>query len=128
MPRHPNYPGIMGGTEALMRLAVVLSLRAPDRRTPVRPQERIRNEMGILSDFFIAHASSTPNYAGGKAFEASDKCEFKSLTPSQTAQFLAVLRGREYVVDLINEFQLLTPEDAEDWTMTVPQDMVDALA
>lgn len=84
--------------------------------------------MGMLSDFFIADASPVPNYDGGQAFAASDKCEFKWLTPLQAAQFLAVLRGRPYVVDLINEFKLLTPEDADDWTMSVPQDMVDAFA
>jgi len=31
-------------------------------------------------------------------------------------------------VDMISEFKLVTPEDAEDWTMSVPQDFVNALA
>ena len=84
--------------------------------------------MGILSDFFIADASTVPNYAGGEQFEAPDKCQFKGLTPLQGGQFLAVLRGKEYVVDMVSEFKLVTPEDAEDWTMSVPQDMVETLA
>lgn len=84
--------------------------------------------MGLLSDFFIADAAPVPDYQGGEAFGDEDKCQFKNLTPLQTAQFLAVLRGQEYVVDMILEFQLVTAEDADDWTMTVPQDMVDALA
>jgi hypothetical protein len=44
------------------------------------------------------------------------------------AQLLAILRGQEYSVDLISEFKLITPEDAETWTMSVPQDMVTKLA
>ncbi|MFO0821507.1 MAG: hypothetical protein U1A77_26420 [Pirellulales bacterium] len=54
--------------------------------------------------------------------------QFKGLSPLQGGQFLAVLRGKEYVVDMVGEFKLVTPEDAEDWTMSVPQDMVDKLA
>lgn len=84
--------------------------------------------MGILSDFFIANPTHAPNYAGGDAFDAADKCQLKSITPLQAAQFLAVLRGREYDVDLLGEFQLITPEDAEEWTTTVPQDMLEGLA
>ncbi|MCL4219664.1 MAG: hypothetical protein KJ052_22005 [Candidatus Hydrogenedentes bacterium] len=84
--------------------------------------------MGLLSDFFIAHTTPVPDYQGGEAFADADKCQFKYLTPLQAAQFLAVLRGQEYAVEMINEFELVTPEDAEDWTMLVPQDMVDALA
>ena len=84
--------------------------------------------MGLLSDFFIADATPAPNYEAGEAFDDADKCQFKGLTPLQCGQFLAVLRGQEYVVDMVNEFELVTPEDAEDWTMSVPQDMVVALA
>jgi len=84
--------------------------------------------MGLLSDFFIADASPVPKYDGGEAFEDSDKCQFKGLTPLQGGQFLAVLSGQEYAVDMISEFKLITPEDAEDWTMSVPQDFVTALA
>ena len=84
--------------------------------------------MGLLSDFFIADATRVPNYDGGEDFDPADKCQFKRITPLQCGQFLAVLRGQEYVVEMINEFQLVTPEDADDWTMSVPQDMVDALA
>jgi len=29
---------------------------------------------------------------------------------------------------MVSEFKLVTPEDAEDWTMSVPRDMVTALA
>jgi hypothetical protein len=84
--------------------------------------------MGILSDFFIADASPVPKYDGGKAIDSADKCQFRRLTPLEVGRFLAVLRGQEYVVDMVGEFKLVTPEDAEDWTMTLPQDMVNALA
>lgn len=84
--------------------------------------------MGILSDFFIAERSTVPKYDGGEKLDAADKCQFKGLSPLQGGQFLAVLRGQEYVVDMVSEFKLVTPEEAEEWTMAVPQDMVDKLA
>jgi hypothetical protein len=84
--------------------------------------------MGLLSDFFIADASPVPKYEGGERFDDADKCQFKHITPLQGGQFLAVLRGQDYTVKMVSEFKLVTAEDADDWTMTVPQDMVDALA
>ena len=84
--------------------------------------------MGLLSDFFIADATPVPSYDGGESIDEADKCQFKNLTPLQAAQFLAVLRDQEYVVKLMNEFELVSPEDAEDWTMSVPDDMVASLA
>lgn len=84
--------------------------------------------MGLLSHFFIADESPVPNYEGGEAFDDADKCQFKGLTPLEGAQLLAVLRGEPYEVDMVSEFQLVTPEDAEDWTMAVPPDFVNALA
>src|ERR1700761_8054672 len=84
--------------------------------------------MGLLSDFFIAYESPTPDYKAGEAIEDADKCQLTDLSALQAAQFLAVLRGQDYRVDLIREFPLVTPEDADDWTMVVPQDMVITLA
>ena len=84
--------------------------------------------MGLLSDFFIADPSPIPNYEGGENFAAVDKCQFRDLSPLQGGQFLAVMRGQEYQVGMINEFKLVTSEDAEDWTMSVPQDFVHYLA
>src|SRR5688572_21168562 len=84
--------------------------------------------MSILSDFFIADGASVPNYGGGADFDEADKCQLKNLSPLQGGQFLAVLRNTSYDVELLNEFPLVTPEDAEDWTMSVPDDMVRALA
>jgi hypothetical protein len=84
--------------------------------------------MGLLSDFFIADATPPPTYDGGESIDDADKCQFKSLTPLQAAQFLAVLRDQDYDVEMIREFELVTPKDAEEWTMTVPDDMVATLA
>ena len=84
--------------------------------------------MGILSDFFLADPSPVPVYEGGEAFDDADKCQFKGLSPLQGGQFLAVLRGKKYAVNMVSEFKLVTPEDAEDWTMSVPPDFVHALA
>ena len=84
--------------------------------------------MGLLSDFFIADASPIPRYDGGEGFDDADKCQFKGLTPLQGGQLLALLRGKKYKADMVSEFKLVTPEDAEDWTMSVPPDFVSALA
>src|SRR6188472_744591 len=58
------------------------------------------SRMGILSDFFLAQNTSIPNYAGGEEIDTADKCQFKGLSPLQGGQFLAVLRGQKYVVDM----------------------------
>src|SRR5688572_5145672 len=77
----------------------------------VRNHERSGRSMGLLSDFFIADASPVPKYDGGGAFVDADKCQFKGLSPLQCGQFLAVLRGQEYTIDMVSEFKLVTPEE-----------------
>jgi hypothetical protein len=93
----------------------------------VQNKERFTS-MGILCDFFIADGSIIPNYDLGQEFDNTDKYECKGLTSLECTQLLAILREQEYSVDLISEFKLVTPEDAETWTMFVPQDMVTRLA
>ena len=84
--------------------------------------------MGILSDFFIAETGKVPDYLGSSDFPAADRCQFKSITPLEAAGVLSVLRGSGDRVELIGEFKLLTPEDAEEWTMIIPDDMMSLLA
>lgn len=84
--------------------------------------------MSILSDFFIAEAGSVPSYDGGDGFVAQDKCQFRRITPLEASGMLAVLRGGIDRMQLLGEFELLTPQDAEEWTMSIPQDMVELLA
>lgn len=84
--------------------------------------------MGILSDFFIAEGTSVPNYDGGAGMDSADCVQSKGITPLQAAQLLAVIRGIPFDHSLIREFELLSPDDAEEWTMSVPQDMVTLLA
>jgi hypothetical protein len=83
--------------------------------------------VGILSDFFIADANS-PLSPRPSEREEGDICRLKSITPLEAARLLAVLRGASYSANLIREFRLVSPEDAEDWTMSVPLEMVHALA
>jgi hypothetical protein len=84
--------------------------------------------MSMLSDFFLAGRSTTPNYEDGAGLGTSDRSQFKGITRLQAAQFLAVLRGRGYCGEMIGPFKLLTPEDADAWTMSVPDDLVEKLA
>ncbi len=84
--------------------------------------------MSILSDFFIADDSSTPKYDCGSHFPAEDRCQFKSITTLEAAGILSVIRGGEDCIELLDEFQLLTPQDAEEWIHRVPVDMTSALA
>jgi hypothetical protein len=84
--------------------------------------------MGILSDFFVAETTTTPDYDGGPDFPAEDRCQFKSLTPLEAAGMLSVLRGGGDRIELLGAFHLLTPEDAEEWTMSIPEEMTAALA
>lgn len=84
--------------------------------------------MGVLSDFYIADEGSFLNYDGNQDFPANDRCQFQSITPLEAAGILSVLRGGGDRIELIGEFPFLTPEDAEEWKMSVPAEMVDALA
>lgn len=84
--------------------------------------------MGILSDFFVADKATTPTYDGGPDFDTEDRCQFKSITPLEAAGILSVLRGGGDRIEMLDDFSLLTPPDAEEWTMSVPDDMVAALA
>lgn len=84
--------------------------------------------MGILSDFFIADANATPEYDCGPDFPSDDRCQFKYITPLEAAGILSVLRGGGDRIEMLDAFPLLTPQDAEEWTMSVPDDMVALLA
>lgn len=84
--------------------------------------------MGVLSDFFIASDSDALDYDGGQSIADADRRQFKQITPLEAASILAVLRDENDPLMLIDEFELLTPEDAEHWTMSVPIDMVEKLA
>jgi hypothetical protein len=83
--------------------------------------------MGVLSDFFIAEKGAIPNYDGGTAFPSENRCQFKSITPLEAAGIMEVLTGSD-TFEVLDQFTLLTPQDAEDWTMAVPEEMVEALA
>lgn len=84
--------------------------------------------MGVLSDFFIADESPTPEYDSGSQFPAEDRCQFKSITPLEAAGILAVLRGGGDRIEMLDEFPSLTPQDADEWIQRVPPDMTSALA
>lgn len=84
--------------------------------------------MGILSDFFLASRGAVPHYAGGRGLAPEDVCSGKRITPLEAGHMLAILRGGGDAVELCGAFELLTPEEADEWTMSVPDDMVDALA
>jgi len=79
--------------------------------------------MSVLSDFFIADESSSPAYDPSSDFPAEDRCRFKSITPLEAAGILSVLRGGGDSVEMMDEFPLLAPEDAEEWIVSVPHDM-----
>ena len=84
--------------------------------------------MGMLSDFYIAARTDSPEYDCGPDFPAEERCQLRGMTPLESAGILAALRGVEDSVALMDEFELLTPQEAEEWIYLVPQDMVDELA
>ena len=85
--------------------------------------------MGLLSDFFIAKPDAVKTYGGDSQLLGEDCCQYKHLSPLQAAQILAVLRGTEYDLSLLDEFPLAY-EASEDgpWTVQLPDDMVSRLA
>ncbi|MCY2968813.1 MAG: hypothetical protein NT069_35165 [Planctomycetota bacterium] len=84
--------------------------------------------MGLLSDFFISEGTAVPNYNGGDGLDFADCVKSNDITPLQAAQLLAGIRDIPFGHSMIREFEFLTPEDADDWTMSVPGDMVTSLA
>ncbi len=84
--------------------------------------------MSILSDFYIATEAEALQYDGGDGVPESDRCQYRRLTPLEIAGLLQVLRGQGDRIEMIGEFAPLTPEDAEEWTMSVPGNMVDSLS
>jgi hypothetical protein len=84
--------------------------------------------MGLLSDFFIASDHEATEYHGDEIPSEADRYQFKRITPLEAAAFLAAIRGVDDRIPLLDEFVLLTPEDAEEWTVTIPEDMTAGLA
>jgi hypothetical protein len=84
--------------------------------------------MSLLSDFFIATEIDAPTYAGDPGFPAGDRVQLNGITPLEAASLLAALRGGGDSVEMISEFPLLTPQDAQALTMGVPEDFVSRLA
>jgi hypothetical protein len=78
--------------------------------------------MGTLADFFIADRSSIPIYEGGAGFDSIDRCDCGGLGLLQAEQLLGLLR--EMRGDRNNNFNLITPPEGQDFTMSVPADMV----
>ena len=84
--------------------------------------------MSLLSDFFIAAESDALTYDGDPAFPASDRVQLNRITPLEAAGLLEALRGDGDSIEMISEFPLITPQDAEAWTMGVPENFVTRLA
>lgn len=83
--------------------------------------------MGILCDFLVADEATAATYDGMEIDEA-DVVHLKGLTSLQAAQMWAVLCDQEYSVELLGDFELISPEEGECWTQRVPSDMVERLA
>lgn len=84
--------------------------------------------MSLLSDFFIATDHDAHSYDGDPAFPASDRVQLNRITPLEAAGLLEALRGGGDSIEMISEFPLLTPQDAEAWTMGTPEDFATRLA
>lgn len=83
--------------------------------------------MGLLSDFFICDAESMASYGETDAFPNDDRCQYKYITSLEAGGLLAALLDSGNALQMMDGFDLQTPEDAEDWTMIVPQQMRTAL-
>lgn len=84
--------------------------------------------MSVLSDFIICSGGDVPDYDGIQEFPDDDRCRLNRITPLEAAGLLEALRGDGDRIGMLSEFPLLTPEDAETWTMGVPDDFVSSLA
>ncbi len=84
--------------------------------------------MSILYDFFIAEGLGVPTYNAGASIAPGDRCQLERITPLQAGELLAVLREDGDGLDLMDEFILLTEEEADEWTQALPDDMMTILS
>ncbi len=66
--------------------------------------------MGVLADFFAATDSTAPRYTE-HANEFADRVEAKGLTPLEVSMLWALLAGRVWSVELIEEFDAVVMRD-----------------
>lgn len=84
--------------------------------------------MSQPTDFFISNEQSVPHYDGIKDYPETDVVRTHGITPLEAAGLLEALRGEGDRIEMLDEFPLLTPEEAEMWTVAVPDDFVTKLA
>jgi len=83
--------------------------------------------MPLMSIFFISNGKSPHALRPEAVGEVQDKYALASITPLEAAAIYAALLGADDPVPLAESFELLTPEDAAEWTFRVPGGMTEAL-
>ena len=83
--------------------------------------------MGILSDFFLANKDAYRDYNGLDEYPQEDFFRARRLTSLELEGIYAALLGKEDRSGLMGEFNLLTEQDAEQWTYSIPPQMTLAL-
>lgn len=84
--------------------------------------------MALLTDFFIAKKENYSDYRPGIEFPKDDFFQAKNLTSLELAGILATLTDNvSDRIALMDEFVLLTDQESEHWTYSIPKKMTAAL-
>lgn len=85
--------------------------------------------MGLLADLYISTDNEAPLYDTSESFPEADRVESKSFTTLELSILWAILQGREWDVDMLDEFQCIVIEnDGEQLIHRLPAGLVSQLA
>ena len=85
--------------------------------------------MGVLADFYVSTEAEAPLYDERQELPETDVASYNMVTPLELSMLWAILQGREWQVEMLNEFQCLLQRDGgERLIHRFPDAMVGLLA
>ncbi|MGV3616541.1 MAG: hypothetical protein ACO1SV_14530 [Fimbriimonas sp.] len=84
--------------------------------------------MGALADFFVSADDQASSYDGQKAWPAGDVVNAKSITHLELSTLWAILDGREWEVESIDDFATVPERDPDAWIHRFPAAFTQRLA
>ena len=80
----------------------------------------------LLSEFYVAD-EMVADFGMVDGPSAEDRCDTSRISFLEAAAMLAALRGDDDRSGAMNEFEMVSPQDGEEWTFSVPSEFVDRL-
>jgi hypothetical protein len=85
--------------------------------------------MGVLADIYISRDQEAAGYDGNPNFPASDRVQWKRITPLELSTLWTIMRKIKWEVSFMDEFEcLLVQDEGERLIHRLPPAMVTELA